>query len=186
MPKCEKAGRECFEFGELNSSGFELRHRGSPCRPVRLPTSRFTTAAATPAARLRSATASFIHTILESTCSRPAKVPKPQSTPAITFSRPTTLGVLHDAVGDQLRMLDEVRGRIDHARDDDLAVRQLDVLPDLPLVPVARVGARERHRLRAPLSTMSTMSAKRHVLVVGALRRGPSRCACACARAGCP
>src|SRR6185312_4413253 len=35
--------------------------------------------------------ASFIHTILESTCSRPAKVPKPQSTPAMTFSRPTTL-----------------------------------------------------------------------------------------------
>src|SRR5262245_41789638 len=34
--------------------------------------------------------ASFIHTILESTCSRPAKVPKPQSTPAMTFSRPTT------------------------------------------------------------------------------------------------
>src|SRR5262249_13804369 len=34
--------------------------------------------------------ASFIHTILESTCSRPAKVPKPQSTPAMTFSAPTT------------------------------------------------------------------------------------------------
>src|SRR5262249_28758784 len=34
--------------------------------------------------------ASFIHTILESTCRRPAKVPKPQSTPAMTFSRPTT------------------------------------------------------------------------------------------------
>jgi len=29
-------------------------------------------------------------TILVSTCTRPAKVPKPQSTPAITFSRPTT------------------------------------------------------------------------------------------------
>src|SRR5262249_35850882 len=34
--------------------------------------------------------ASFIHTILESTCTRPAKVPKPQSTPAMTFSAPTT------------------------------------------------------------------------------------------------
>src|SRR5262249_61801867 len=34
--------------------------------------------------------ASFIHTILESTCRRPAKVPKPQSTPAMTFSAPTT------------------------------------------------------------------------------------------------
>ncbi len=34
--------------------------------------------------------ASFIHTIFESTCRRPAKVPNPQSTPAITFSLPTT------------------------------------------------------------------------------------------------
>ena len=34
--------------------------------------------------------ASFIHTILLSTCTRPAKVPKPQSTPPMTFSRPTT------------------------------------------------------------------------------------------------
>ena len=34
--------------------------------------------------------ASFIHTILESTCRRPAKVPNPQSTPAIMFSLPTT------------------------------------------------------------------------------------------------
>src|SRR6185436_14036218 len=29
-------------------------------------------------------------------------------------------GILHDAVGDQLRMLDEVRGGIDHAGDDGL------------------------------------------------------------------
>src|SRR4051812_33492617 len=33
--------------------------------------------------------ASFIQTILLSTWTRPAKVPKPQSTPAITLSRPT-------------------------------------------------------------------------------------------------
>ena len=30
-------------------------------------------------------------TILLSTCTRPANVPKPQSTPAMTFPRPTTL-----------------------------------------------------------------------------------------------
>jgi 2-pyrone-4,6-dicarboxylate lactonase len=35
--------------------------------------------------------ASFIHTILLPTWMRPAKVPKPQSTPAMMFSRPTTL-----------------------------------------------------------------------------------------------
>jgi transposase len=33
---------------------------------------------------------SLCQTMLVSTCTRPAKVPKPQSTPAMTFSRPTT------------------------------------------------------------------------------------------------
>ena len=102
--------------------------------------------------------ASFIQTILVSTCTRPANVPKPQSMPAMTFSRPTALGVLHDALGDQFRMLDEVRSRIDHARDDRLAVRQLDVLPDLPLVAVTRIGAGNDTASGFAFSTMSTMS----------------------------
>ena len=46
-----------------------------------------------------------------------------------------------DALGDQLGVLDEVRRRVDDAGDQDLALGQLDVLEDLPLVLVARVGA---------------------------------------------
>jgi hypothetical protein len=37
-------------------------------------------------------------------------------------------------------MLDEVSRMGDHAWDKDLAVRELDILPDLPLVLMARVG----------------------------------------------
>ena len=45
-----------------------------------------------------------------------------------------------EALGDQLRVLDDVGGVADHARREQLAVGQLDVLPDAPLVLVARVG----------------------------------------------
>ena len=76
------------------------------------------------------------------------------------------LGVLHDAVGDELRMLDEVRGGIDHAGDDGLAVRQLDVLPHLPLVAVARIGAGERHRHRLGLQDDVDDVLQRHVAVM--------------------
>src|SRR5262249_60471469 len=65
--------------------------------------------------------------------------------------------VLHDAVGHQLGVLDEVRGGIDHARDDDFAVGQLHVLPNFPFVAVALAPGNDSACGR-PLSTMSTMS----------------------------
>ena len=40
---------------------------------------------------------------------------KPQSAPAMTFSRPTIRREAHDALGDQLRMLDQVGGVADDA-----------------------------------------------------------------------
>src|SRR5262249_793090 len=70
--------------------------------------------------------------------------------------------VLRDAVRHQLGVLDEVRGGIDHARDDDLAVGQLHVLPHFPFVAVA--GGRARGR---PLRTMSTMSFRGTLLWCG-------------------
>src|SRR5207342_777071 len=76
------------------------------------------------------------------------------------------LGVLHDTVGNQLRMLDEVRGGVDHAGDDGLAVRQLDVLPHLPLMTVARIGAGERHRLRFRFEDDVDDVFQRHVAVM--------------------
>ncbi len=53
------------------------------------------------------------------------------------------LGEPGDPVGDEFRVLDHVGGVADHARDDDLARRELDVLPHLPLVLVPRVARLE-------------------------------------------
>ena len=51
---------------------------------------------------------------------------------------PDDTGEVHESFGDGFGMLDH-RGRVrDHARDQDLVVGQLDVLPDPPLVRVAR------------------------------------------------
>ena len=66
---------------------------------------------------------------------------KPQSVPAITFSRPTSFGEPHDALGDEFRMLDHVGGVADDAGDEHFVLRQLDVFPDPPFVLVARIGA---------------------------------------------
>ena len=53
-------------------------------------------------------------------------------------------GVAHDAFGHQLRMLDENGGVRNHARYEDFAVRQLNVLPNLPFVFMPRIGGFER------------------------------------------
>ena len=49
------------------------------------------------------------------------------------------VGDVTDALRDQFRMLDEVVGRIDHARDQEFALGQLDVLEYRPFVLVARI-----------------------------------------------
>ena len=53
-------------------------------------------------------------------------------------------GVAHDAVGDHLRVFDDVGGMADDARDQHLAFGQLDVLPDAPLVLVANIAGLDR------------------------------------------
>ncbi len=87
---------------------------------------------------------SFAQTMLGWTSLLPAKVAKPQSEPAITRSFPTRLAIFHDALGHQLRMLDQHGRMADHARDQHLVLRQLGIPPDLPLVLVARVRRLER------------------------------------------
>src|SRR5215475_5321332 len=46
------------------------------------------------------------------------------------------VGVAGDALGDQFRVLDQVRGVCDDTGDKDFAVRQFDVLPHVILVLV--------------------------------------------------
>jgi hypothetical protein len=52
---------------------------------------------------------------------------------------PQQVGKPRDAFGDQLRMLDDVGGVADDPGNEHFAVRQLGVLPHLPLVLVARI-----------------------------------------------
>src|SRR5262245_65511899 len=54
---------------------------------------------------------------------------------------PDQPGIGRNAQGDEFRMLDEVRRMGDHTWDEDLAVRQLDVFPHLPLMLMARIGS---------------------------------------------
>ena len=65
---------------------------------------------------------------------------KPQSVPAITFSRPTSLANVTMRSATSARVLDGRGVMRDDARDQDLAGRQLDLLPHVPLVLVAHVG----------------------------------------------
>src|SRR3990167_9424866 len=52
---------------------------------------------------------------------------------------PDELRVAHQTLGHEFGVLDAVRRVRDDARNDDLALRELDVLPDMILVLVARV-----------------------------------------------
>src|SRR6185436_20493058 len=61
------------------------------------------------------------------------------------------LRVANETLRDELGVLDEVGGGVEHARDDHLVVGQLDLAEHDPLVRVARVGALEGERLRPRL-----------------------------------
>jgi hypothetical protein len=76
-------------------------------------------ASSAPSARLRN----FIQTMSGSTAPKPAKVENPQSVPGDHAFGAEQADELQDALGHGTRMLDEVGGRIDHARHQDLVVR---------------------------------------------------------------
>ena len=77
--------------------------------------------AAAPSARV----ASFAQAISGSTAPKPAKVPKPQSEPAITRSAADDIDEALEALRNELGMLDEVRRGVDDAGDEDLVVGDL-------------------------------------------------------------
>ena len=64
---------------------------------------------------------------------------------------PDRYGEVANPLRDQLGMLDEVGGVADHARHDDLAGGQLDVLPQPPFVLVTNIAGFETAGLRAHL-----------------------------------
>ena len=56
---------------------------------------------------------------------------------------PDQVGKPHDAFGDQFRVLDDIGRVADDAGQDELAVRQLHVLPYAPLVLMAHIARLE-------------------------------------------
>ena len=76
------------------------------------------------------------------------------------------VGVAADALRHQPRMLDEVGGGIDHAGDQDLVVRDRDLLQVLPFVIVARVGGLDADRLRPRLEGEVDDLGERQVVIV--------------------
>src|SRR5215472_9500271 len=61
---------------------------------------------------------SFAHMIVGWTRRANGLCAKPQSVPAMTFSRPTILGQPDDALGNEFRVLDDIGGMADHAGDE--------------------------------------------------------------------
>ena len=84
-------------------------------------------------------------------------------------------GKPHDPLGHQLRMLDQIGRVADHARQDHLAVRQLDVVPQLPFVLVAHVGRLERIALRLDLQHQVDDVLERQVVGVRAVPGPPAQ-----------
>ena len=89
----------------------------------------------------------------------------------MTFSRPTSLRQPHDALGDQLRMLDDIGGVADDAGNEHLARRQFRALPHAPFVLVARIGAFDDEGADLHAEDEIDDVLERHV---GGVRAGPA------------
>ena len=71
-------------------------------------------------------------------------------------------------------MLDMADGVTDHTRNQDLALRQLDILPDGPLPLVARIGGLDREPLRIDPQDQIGDGAKQYIARVRTRPRPPT------------
>ncbi len=124
------------------------------------------------AIRAPSASASsFAHTIVGCTRLVNGVCAKPQSVPAMTFSRPTSLARRTSRSGHQFRMLDDIADMAHDTGDQLAALRQFRGLPHAPFVFVAQglpFPGNSRRRSRA--CTRSTMSFSPTSVVCGVLK----------------
>ena len=95
----------------------------------------------------------------------------------MTRSRPTTLGKALDALRHQLGMLDQADAMRDHAGDEEFVVGQLHLLPELPLMLVARIGSLEGVAASVELQhqvdevpQLEVMDARRHIGAVAGVK----------------
>ena len=94
--------------------------------------------------------------------------------PPMTFSRPTSFAYFAQPLGDELRMLDEVGGVPDDARDEHRALGQLHLLEDPPLVLVAGVGGLDRVARGADAEDDVDDVLERNVVAVRAVEAPPA------------
>ena len=94
------------------------------------------------------------------------------------------VGEAHDALRHQFGMLDIVGAGVDHAGQQDLVVRQLDVLPHRPFVLVARIGGLDRERLRVHAEDDAAGSWRDRCRGCAGPRSCPSTRGCAACRPG--
>ena len=98
----------------------------------------------------------------------PAEVSKPQSVPAMHPRRVADRAADGlEAVGDDLGVLDEVVGRVDHAGDEHHAVGQRPPLEAVVLVRVPTVRHRQHERADVRLVEERLDVGEGHVAVCG-------------------
>ena len=75
------------------------------------------------------------------------------------------VGVPHDAVGHDLRVLHDIGGVTHHARDEHLAIGKFDIPPDLPLMLMASTGnasdSRDSRQRSSPCSVVGVKPSMR-------------------------
>src|SRR6266576_636689 len=84
------------------------------------------------------------------------------------------LGVAHEAVGDRLRMLDNVRRMADDAGNEHFARGQFNFLPHAPLMLVARIGGFDGNRVRFHFENEVDDVSQRDVVLVRAVIAAPA------------
>ena len=87
---------------------------------------------------------------------------------------PDDARVLDQALGHQLRVLDEVAGVAHDARNEDLALWQLHVFPHAPLVVVARIGGLDGVGLGPDRQEQPGQITKRKIVLVRAVVAAPA------------
>ena len=87
---------------------------------------------------------------------------------------PHDVRIARDALGDELRVLDEVGRRVDHARDEAFPVGQLHFFEDGPFVLMTRVSALEADRRGPCLQHRLDDLTQRNVVIVRALIVAPA------------
>ena len=91
------------------------------------------------------------------------------------LSPPYHLGIAHQALRDQFRMLDKIGGGVEHSRNEHLIVGQFDIAKDGPLMFVARIGPFQRNGLWPGFEHNAQNVFEGNITMVGAFIVAPAQ-----------